>query len=62
MTLRLALLTLVLAPVAMACGSSRPKHTLDCRERIQDCMDDCPLDPNMQDACFAGCRSKVACE
>jgi hypothetical protein len=64
MNLRLALLMLALATLLGACAASksRPKHSLDCRDRIDDCMDDCPLEPAMQDACFAGCRTNTPCD
>lgn len=64
MTLRSVLLTVALAALLGACAGSRsrPKHSLDCRERIDECMDDCPLDPAMQDACFAGCRTNTPCD
>lgn len=64
MMLRIALLTLALAALYAGCAGSRsrPKHSLDCRDRIDDCMDDCPLEPAMQDACFASCRSNTPCD
>jgi len=50
-------LLLMLLLCSCATGSRYP-HERDCRERIDDCMEDCPHDPNMEDACFASCRNQ----
>jgi hypothetical protein len=39
----------------------KPRRELDCRERIDDCMDDCSQDPKLQDSCYASCRT-LSCE
>jgi hypothetical protein len=40
----------------------KPRRELDCRERIDDCMDDCSQGhPMEQDSCFAGCRT-LSCD
>lgn len=56
------LIVIALASTLLACGASRPKHSLSCRDKIDDCMEECTLDPHTQDTCFAGCRSTIACD
>jgi hypothetical protein len=40
----------------------KPRRELDCRERIDDCMDACSeAHPMEQDGCYAGCRT-LSCD
>lgn len=50
----------VLTALSLLSCATGPKHPLkrDCRAQIDDCMDECPLDPNTQDSCFASCRNQ----
>lgn len=56
------LITIALASILLACGASKPKHSLSCGDKIDDCMDECTLDPRTQDTCFAGCRTNISCD
>jgi len=58
---RLALLIVVAAATSLLACAHKPPRALDCRERIDECMDDCSQDYKLQDSCFAGCRN-ITCE
>lgn len=60
-TTRLTLMIVVAAATSLLACAQKPRRQLDCRERIDDCMDECSQDHNRQDSCYAGCRT-LACE
>lgn len=54
-------MVVVLATSLFGCAH-KPRRELDCRERIDECMDDCSEGhPMEQDSCYAGCRT-LSCE
>jgi hypothetical protein len=61
MTQRLTLLAVVALASSLLGCAHKPRRELDCRERIDDCMDDCSHDPKLQDSCYAGCRN-ISCD
>jgi hypothetical protein len=61
MTPRLTFMIVVVAATSLLACAHKPRRELDCRERIDDCMDECSQDYKLQDSCYAGCRN-ITCE
>jgi len=61
MTTHLTLMIVVAAATSLLACAHKPPRELDCRERIDDCMDECSQDYKRQDGCYAGCRT-LTCE
>lgn len=60
---RMARIVVVVAATSLLACAHKPRRLVsDCREQIDDCMDECAQKhPKEHDSCFAGCRS-ISCE
>lgn len=58
---RLTFMIVVGAATSLLACAHTPRREPDCREQIEDCMDECSQDRELQHSCYAGCRS-ITCE